>query len=82
MFKGFHPLCRAVSTLYSGLLSLAAMFTLKGAAHESQMRKLRRDNVGLNIKDGLAAQSIIAAPLYQEDHVLSSPSLGDKFCRL
>lgn len=39
--------------------------TLKGAAYESQVRKLRRENMGLNIKEDWAAQSMVTAPVYQ-----------------
>lgn len=32
-------------------LPLAMTMTLKGAVYESQVRKLRRENMGLNIKE-------------------------------
>lgn len=59
-------------------LPLATTLTLKDAAHGTQIKKLGRDYVDLNIKEGSAAQSIITAPLYEGDHVHRSPSLGEK----
>lgn len=46
-------------------LPLAMTMTLRGVARESQVRKLRRENMGLNIKEGSAAQSMVIAPVYQ-----------------
>ena len=48
-------------------LPLAMIMTLNGAARESQVRKLKRENMGLNIKEGSAAQSMVIAPVYQGD---------------
>lgn len=48
-------------------LPLALRMTLKGAACKSQVRKRRRENMGLNIKEGSAAQSMVIVPLYQGD---------------
>lgn len=73
---GFIPSER-LPLLSTQACPLGTMLTLKGATHERQIRKLRRDNVSLNIKEGLAAQSIITAPLYQGDHVHRPPSVGE-----
>jgi len=47
--------------------------TMKGAARESQVRKLRRENMGLNTEEGSAAQSMVIAPVYQGDMYTVQP---------